>query len=98
MSKYIKNSEYKYTYQEAIEHLGGINTKCYLTGIPINITKDKYCLDHKIPVAKGGDNSLDNMGITIPLANASKSSMNINEYLDLCILVLEHNGYNVIKQ
>lgn len=97
MSVRERNSKYKYTYHEAIEHLGGVNTKCYLTGIPIDICKDQYCLDHKIPTAKGGDNSLENMGITIPLANYSKSSMDLNEYLDLCKLVLEHNGYEVNK-
>lgn len=97
VNKDERNSIYKYTYWDAIEYLGGINTKCYLTGTPINIYTDQYCLDHKIPVSKGGDNSLVNMGITIPLANYSKSSMDLNEYLDLCKLVLEYNGFVVTK-
>lgn len=61
-----------YTYKDALKYLGGTKVKCYLTGRPIDIEKDDYCLDHKIPVAKGGTNDLKNMGITCPEANASK--------------------------
>ena len=86
-----------YSYKEAIEHLGGLKTKCYLTGKDINLETDDYCLDHIIPVAKGGSNELDNMGITIPEANASKSDMCLEEYINLCKMVLENNGYTVTK-
>ena len=89
--------EQNYSYLEAIEHLGGLKTKCYLTGKDINLETDEYCLDHIIPVAKGGSNELDNMGITIPKANASKSDLQLEEYLDLCKMVLEHHGYTVNK-
>lgn len=87
----------KFTYKEALEHLGGTLTKCYLTGREINILKDDYCLDHIIPASKGGTNDLDNMGITIPIVNASKSNMTVEEYLALCKEVLEYNGYKVEK-
>lgn len=89
--------EQNYSYKEAIEHLGGLKTKCYLTGKDINLETDDYCLDHIIPVAKGGSNELDNMGITIPEANASKSDMCLEEYINLCKMVLENNGYTVTK-
>lgn len=89
--------EESYTYKEAIEHLGGIKTKCYLTGKEINLETDDYCLDHIIPVTKGGSNELNNMGITIPEANASKSDLSLNEYLDLCKTVLENFGYTITK-
>ena len=90
--------EKNYTYKEAIDHLGGLQTKCYLTGRPIDITKDSYCLDHIQSVSNGGSNELENMGITIPIANASKSSMNLDEYLNLCKEVLENFGYIVEKK
>lgn len=88
----INNS---YTYRDVISHLGGTNTKCYLTGTPINIEIDKYSLDHIVPVEKGGTNELDNMGITIPEANASKTNLTVEEYINLCKKVLENFGYTV---
>lgn len=87
----------KYTYKEAITHLGGLQTKCYLTGTPINLETDAYCLDHILPVSKGGTNELNNMGITIPSANAAKSDLQLEEFFSLCKLILENNGYTVTK-
>ena len=92
-----KNMNQKYTYKEAITHLGGLQTKCYLTGTPINLETDSYCLDHILPVSKGGTNELNNMGITIPSANASKSDLQLEEFFSLCKLILENNGYTVTK-
>lgn len=89
--------EKEYNYEKALEHLGGINTKCYLTGDPINIETDDYCLDHIIPASKGGNNELENMGITTPSANASKTDLNLDEYLELCKKVLINFGYSVNK-
>ena len=60
--------------------------------------KDDYCFDHIIPVSKGGSNDLSNLGITTPAANYSKSDLTVEEYLNLCKLVLEHHGYTVNKQ
>lgn len=90
------NIENKYTYKDAIEHLGGLQTKCYLTGTPINLETDDYCLDHIIPTDKNGSNELSNMGITTPEANASKTNLNIEEYLSLCKKVLCNFGYTII--
>ena len=71
--------------------------KCYLTGTPIDLTKDDYCFDHIVPVSKGGTNELSNLGVTIPSANYSKHDLTIEEYLSLCKQVLEHHGYTVSK-
>lgn len=89
--------EKSYSYDEALTHLGGIETKCYLTGKTINIETDDYCLDHIIPVSKGGSNELENMGITTPEANASKTDLTVEEYLELCKTVLQNFGYTVTK-
>lgn len=56
-----------------------------------------YCLDHIVPVSKGGTNELENMGITTPEANASKTDLKIDEYLELCKKVLINFGYSVEK-
>lgn len=71
--------------------------KCYLTGTPIDLTKDDYCFDHIVLVSKGGTNELSNLGVTIPSANYSKHDLTIEEYLSLCKQVLEHHGYTVSK-
>jgi len=89
--------ENNYSYKEALAHLGGLQTKCYLTGTPINIETDNYCLDHIVPISKGGNNELSNMGITIPCANASKTDLILEEYLELCKKVLENFNYTVVK-
>lgn len=86
-----------YNYRDALRHIGGINTKCYLTGKEINLETDDYCLDHILPVDKGGNNELENMGVTIPEANASKTNLTVDEYLELCKTVLENFGYIVTK-
>ena len=86
-----------YGYEKVLEHIGGWQTKCYLTGRPIDLTKDDYCFDHIEPVSKGGNCEIDNLGITCPIANQSKTNMNLNEYLSLCKEVLENFGYTVIS-
>lgn len=95
--KFDHNIMTKYTYKDVIDHIGGLKTKCYLTGRPIDITVDDYALDHIIPASKGGSNELDNLGITCPIVNLSKSNMTVEEYLALCKEVLEYNGYKVEK-
>lgn len=91
----IKN---KFTYHDAIDHLGGKITKCYLTGREIDITKDDFSLDHIIPIAKGGSCELENMGITIPEANSMKSDLILEDFFSLCKEILQNNGYEVWKK
>lgn len=84
------------TFLESLED--PTHVKCYLTGRNIDLTKDDYQLDHKIPVSQGGSNSIDNLGIACPQANLSKSDMTVDEYLSLCKEVLENFGYTVTKE
>lgn len=97
VNKEIRMKNKHFTYKEAIEHFGGTTTKCYLTGRTIDILKDDYCLDHIVPVSKGGSNQLSNMGMTCPEANASKADLTLEEYLNLCKEVLENFGYTITK-
>lgn len=90
-------SENKYGYKEVLDYIGGWETKCYLTGRPLDLRKDNYELDHIIPISKGGSCKLDNMGITCEAANQSKSNLTVEEYIQLCKEVLENFGYKVEK-
>jgi 5-methylcytosine-specific restriction endonuclease McrA len=85
-----------FTVQDVISKYGD-TTKCYLTGIDINIYETKtYEFDHIIPRSRGGQNTLDNLGIASKKANQSKNSMTVDEYINLCKMILENNGYEVI--
>ncbi len=76
----------------------GENPKCYLTGQPIDIYKPRsYNFDHIIPRSRGGDNSIDNLGICTKKANQAKNDMTPDEFINLCKQVLEHHGYKVTK-
>lgn len=76
----------------------GETPKCYLTGEEIDIYKPRtYHFDHIIPTSKGGDNSLDNLGICTRIANMAKSDLTLEEFIALCKTILENNNYNVTK-
>lgn len=67
---------------------------CYLTGEKIDLNNNKdYCLDHIQPKSRGGDNSLDNLGFLKRDVNYAKNSLTVNEFLELCVRVLEYNNY-----
>lgn len=70
----------------------GNDPSCYITGDKIDIYKPRtYQFDHIIPVSRGGDNSLENLGICTRQANLAKSDMTYEELLDFCHKVIEHN-------
>lgn len=77
----------------------GDEPKCYLSGEPIDLFKTKsYSIDHIIPATKGGENTLENVGLICSTLNKMKSDIYINELLEKCIQVLEYNGYIVSKK
>ena len=86
-----------YKSEDALKHLNGPYTKCYLTGIDIDMTKDDYQLDHILPTSRGGTNELSNLGITCPEVNQMKGPLTTEELFYWCQKILEHNGYTVIK-
>jgi len=75
----------------------GYDTFCYLSGEPINLLKRNYNFDHKIPVSRGGNNSLDNLGITHEVVNRMKTDLTPEELIEWCKKILEFNEYKVIK-
>lgn len=97
-SHVVKKSQTKspknpsFTYQDLLQHFGN-NPTCYLTGEHIDLTKtDTYVFDHKVPVSKGGFNTLENLGLTTVKANAMKSDMLLEELYDMCEKVLRKAG------
>lgn len=88
-------SENKPTLEEVMNFLGD-SPVCYLTGTPIDPMKSStYSFDHKIPVSRGGSNSLDNLGICTKQANQCKSNMTPEELIEFCKSVLQYNGYKI---
>jgi CRISPR/Cas system Type II protein with McrA/HNH and RuvC-like nuclease domain len=85
-----------FTWEDVLEKYGE-NTFCYLSGEPINLYVNNYNLDHIIPSSKGGDNTLNNMGITHEIVNKMKGDLTPDELIIWCISIIEYNGYNVTK-
>lgn len=87
----------KITLQDVINKFGE-NPKCYLTGQAIDIMKPAtYHFDHIIPVAKGGENTIDNMQIALTDANYAKRDMLLNDFIELCKQVTINAGYSINK-
>jgi len=83
--------------KDIIKKFGDAPT-CYLTGRSIDWNDAKsFSFDHIIPVYLGGDNSLENLGLTCVEANQSKHKLSLEAYISLCKEVLEYNGYEVLK-
>ena len=72
------------------------NPICYLTGEEIDFSDSgSFSFDHIIPVSKGGNSTLSNLGLCIKNANMSKYSMELDEYIELCKKVLINFGYKI---
>lgn len=85
------NMNKTFTVEDVINKFGE-NPKCYLTGESIDIYKPKtYSFDHIIPSSRGGDNSIDNLGICTKQANQAKSDMTKEEFIEFCKKVVKNN-------
>ena len=83
---------------EELEEKLRSNPFCYLTGEKIDLMDSQaYSLDHIMPKSRGGDNSIDNCGLTTKRANQMKPDMTVDEFLNACKTVLNHHGYKVEK-
>lgn len=83
---------------EEVKNKFGENPKCYLTGDEINILNpSSYHFDHIIPRAKGGKNTIDNLGISTKEANMTKSDSTLEELFVICSKILTNHGYKVEK-
>lgn len=78
---------------EDITNKFGENPICYLTGDKINIYEtSSYHFDHIVPRSKGGDNSLENLGICTKEANQAKSDMTLDEFYNLCEKIIKNRN------
>lgn len=72
-------------------------TKCYITGRVIDISKiESWQIDHIIPKSKGGAMTLDNLAVVCKEANYAKWDMSYDELLLLCKEILKNKGFIVI--
>ncbi len=75
------------------------NQICYLTGRKLNLKDpNTFSFDHITPSSKGGSNTIENLGICRPEANAAKSNLTVDEFIGLCKDVLKSNGYTVTME
>jgi 5-methylcytosine-specific restriction endonuclease McrA len=72
--------------------------KCYLTGSHINFDNIAgYAFDHIVPKYQGGKSNLANMGLLRRDINQAKADKTPEQFISICIEVLEHNGYKVTR-
>lgn len=94
-SKSLERANMDFTEKDVLDKFGEQPT-CYLTGESINFNEPKsYAFDHIVPASKGGDNSLNNLGLCSRKANNAKSDLSHQEFIDLCKQVLIHHGYKI---
>lgn len=90
-------AEKRFGYKEVLDYIGGWETKCYLTGRPLNLKTDDYEFDHIVPISKGGSCELSNLGVTCAEANQAKADTKLEDFIQLCKDVLVNYGYKVEK-
>lgn len=87
-----KRMKPEFTFQD-VRNKYGDQPSCYLTGDSLDITDpSSFELDHIHPRSKGGDNSLDNLGLCSKESNRAKHDMDLEDFLDLCEKILKHHG------
>lgn len=64
------------------------NYKCALTGR--DLTPETASLDHVIPVARGGDHSVENLWVVHHQVNTAKGTMTVEEFVQMCREVVSH--------
>jgi len=88
----LNSSPDKFTVGDVIKKLGP-HPSCYLTGVSIDLCKpDTYQFDHIVPVSKGGQNTLANLGLTTTTINRMKHTLTVDEFLTTCMSIIAYQG------
>jgi len=94
-SRFQRNNNFSY---KDVHAKYGDHFQCALTGRPLTWKNpQEYEYDHILPVARGGNNSIDNLQIVCTDANRAKNDLTEEEFLELCKEVVLHAGYKVWK-
>lgn len=95
---YKRKTTGRFSYASAYEKV--LNSQvCYLSGRRIDLSDTtSFHIDHIKPICRGGKNTLKNLGVLRKEVNMAKGGMMNSEFIDLCIDVLKHNGYNIMKK
>lgn len=97
ITHFNRKQETKISKEMILNKLKEQNGKCYLTGELINLSDpNSYSFDHKIPLAQGGTNSLENLGICASKANCHKYDKTVDEFIDFCKSFLSYQGFSVL--
>ena len=82
----------RFTHLDVLNKFGE-NTVCYLTGKPINLLETHtYSFDHFIPLAKGGNSSLENLRVCLPEVNRMKTDLPYEDFINLCKQILSYSS------
>lgn len=84
----VHNIGEPYDCKDVIDKIG-VKPRCYLTGRKIDLNNSQaYSLDHRVPTAKGGSNSLNNLEVSCTEANRAKADLTLNDFYKLCEEIL----------
>ena len=87
-----------FTVEELLQKIGD-NPTCVLTGRSIDLLNSRsYQLDHIVPRAKGGTNSIDNCQLTCREANQAKHELTLDEFINLCREVVNHHDNKISSE
>lgn len=85
----------KYTeYQKKTIYANG-NGRCGICGKPINF--EDMTVDHKIPLARGGTDDMENLQPAHLCCNRIKNGLNISELIEKISVILRYQRWRMIK-
>lgn len=86
-----------FTVEDLLNKIGD-KPVCALTGRSIDLLNSRsYQLDHIIPKAKGGDNSLENCQIACREANQAKHDLTLEDFVSLCREVVDYHDSKKLR-